>query len=345
MDDQMVPTGVVAGIPPSNASMLQPSLAQNVSAYALPRQDESGVEIWDEARMQYGIRGLLRIREAMQRQQLLSGTSPDMQPIKFLIPPGLPSRRAEQEPSGKTPLRKGYSRAASRQTDDAKRVSGDGPGAMSAKFVPDLGSTQVSSGGAKGQWWQVLPEVQVIIRDSLDLNSPVVCEVRPGHYVQQAGAIEVFVSGQISGLQRMPVLIGLKTGWVTVDATTLGGQRYLQMVARPRWTIVYKSDEERGDVVVRRHASLESDAVAVLMRGTEVEQTGPQQIVSGIVRMPIVFPLAANIAHTGDRHGVDRGGSVGWVTCDASSVGGPEFFRSIGDESIPGPSGLHVTRQ
>mmetsp|Transcript_36793 Transcript_36793/g.84744 ORF Transcript_36793/g.84744 Transcript_36793/m.84744 type:complete len:340 (+) Transcript_36793:75-1094(+) len=307
---------------------------QDLSAFALPRLDEPCEDvcedvcedIWDEAKLQYGIRGMLRVRKFMELHGLLSSNSDPFaqQPIKFLILPGL----CVKDPSNMASPRKSFTSHTRSQNEEPFHGFGvDGLSHGGAKYVPAFGCTQVISGGAKGQWWQVLPQVEVIIRDSLDLNSAVTCEVQPGHYVKQAGTIEVFVSGQANGLQRMPVFIGPKTGWVTVDATAVGGPRYLRMVAKPRWVVIFQSEEGRGDIVVRRHASLDSDIVAMLVKGTELEQTGPQQMVNGVLRLPIIFRSAASI---GNARTVDRNGSsTGWVTCDASSVGGPKFLCSV----------------
>lgn len=173
--------------------------------------------------------------------------------------------------------------------------------------------------------------MDVLIRENFSLLSKELWKAPYGHYLQQGGACEVFVSGQATGLQRMPVQ---PRGWVTVDASAVGGPKYLEMVRAPRWKVVFRSGSSKGDIVVREHLSLDSEEVAVLLCGTVVEQGGPQELLEdGIIRMPIVFadgketnaPAQASKCKTG------------WVTCDASSQGGPKFFEPCPEDPQPPP--------
>lgn len=119
----------------------------------------------------------------------------------------------------------------------------------------------------------------------------------------------------------MPVL---PSGWATVDASAVGGPKYLETVQsqKPMWQVVFSSGSQRGDIVVRAGVSLESDEVSMLIRGALVEQSGPQEMEDGLIRMPIVFaePSAPSKAPRNLR---------GWVTCDATSQGGPRFFAPV----------------
>merc|ERR1712039_1131040 len=122
--------------------------------------------------------------------------------------------------------------------------------------------------------------------------------------------------GQACGLQRMPVQ---PRGWATVDATSVGGPKYLEQVSVPSWRVTFKSGSPKGDIVVRKDKSLDSEEVAVLFYDAKVEQAGPQETLEdGIIRMPVSF-----------NDGSGRGRlKQGWVTCDASAQGGPKFFET-----------------
>jgi len=169
--------------------------------------------------------------------------------------------------------------------------------------------------------------MDVLVRDEISLKSKELFTVPPGHYVQQAGPAEIFVSGQAQGIVRMPVL---SRGWATVDATAVGGPRYLVPVRAATWQVVFTSGDPRGDIVVREHLSLESGEVAMLFNGSVVEQSGPQEVEDGLTRMPIVFaepsPAASSKAPRTRR---------GWVTCDATSQGGPRFFAPVEVDEDP----------
>jgi len=339
-------------------------------------RDEYQPDTWNPAKQQYSVRGLLHIRELMHQKGSLE-KPPEMLHIKFLIMPGLGAAPPEVAPKKHEKKAKATKTQSKRQQKEsaaaaaaaaaeaplasakavaaapaAPAASEDTPDPLplapqnskASRNVPEMGTTQIVPGSAQGQWWRVLPVAQVIVRESLDLTSTVVFTVKPGHYIQQAGNVEIFVSGQASGLQRMPVYVGSnKTGWATVDATAVGGPRYLEKVKSPRWKVIFRGDKDKGDIVVRRHASLDSEAVGVLMKGTEVEQSGPQEIVDGIIRMPVVFRSDDNI-HASIRPDGSGGGlkpsdaelASGWVTCDASAQGGPEFFKSVDSQQSMG---------
>merc|ERR1719230_2565995 len=127
-----------------------------------------------------------------------------------------------------------------------------------------MGKTEVMLGSQKGAWWRNCGEgrLDVLVREQFALTSTELWKVPPGHYVQQGGPCEVFVNGQACGLQRMPVL---PRGWAKVDATAVGGPRYLEPVRSPRWKVIFSSGSNRGDIVVRSDVSLESEEVAVLL--------------------------------------------------------------------------------
>jgi len=285
---------------------------------------------WQLEAQKYGIIGLLNLREAM----LPIAKPPEVAHFKFLICPNfagdIPELDREYDQRDSRDARRSGADNADRK-GKGKGKTKDGKG---GRYVPDMGKTEVMTGSQKGQWWRNCPanKLDVIVREQFSLQSSELWKVPPSHYVQQAGPVEVFVSGPAEGLQRMPVL---PRGWVTVDASAVqfGGPKYLEQVRRPRWKVIFQSGSNKGDIVAREACSLESEEVAVLLCGTIVEQSGPQEInKDGIVRMPIAWP-----EHSGrdpsdpSRPPLRRGG---WVTCDATAQGGPKFFEPCLDEEV-----------
>lgn len=288
----------------------------------------------------YGIRPLLHLRQAM----LPIADSQDMKHLKLLVVgpiAGSPAAAVD----GDAPPEGDYSAEASGDHGGAREVKrraqaserydryerpdrkgGKGgnrvqeKGGKGGRVVPDMGKTEILPGSYKGMWWKNTTEnkLDVIVRELFSLKSAEIWRYPPGHYVQQSGPCEVFVTGAAQGLTRMPVL---PRGWVTVDASTVGGPRYVKQVRRPLWVVVFRSGNEKGDIVVRKEVVLESDEVAVLMHGTTVEQVGPQvKLDDGIVRMEISFRSDPTKNYAATR---------GWVTVDAKSQGGPMFFQPV----------------
>jgi len=289
--------------------------------------EEFDKEKWDEENCKYGIVGLMRVFEAMQPMP----KSEDASRLKLLIGGGATFPAADdsdREPSEKPerPNRnkgkgKGDRKEQQQQQSEAK-----------GHYISDMGKTEVYKGSRAGQWWRNCAEgnLDVIVREHFSLFSTELCKIPPGQYVQQGGPCEVFVSGRAMGLQRMPVL---PRGWATVDATTVGGPKYLQMVRKPLWKIVYRSGSAKGDIVVREQLSLDSPEVAVLTCGARVEQTGAlEKLEDGIVRMPISFKQ--NIAKDPTDGTQPARVNTGWVTCDAVAQGGPKFFEPCSEEEI-----------
>jgi hypothetical protein len=198
----------------------------------------------------------------------------------------------------------------------AKNAAGPTPAA--SRFVPEMGRTEPMSEWQKLQWWQNVTGADVLVREAFSLQSAEVSRIAPNRHVQEAGPVEVFVSGQAKGLMRMPIL---PRGWVTIDASSVGGPVYLQACSAPQWKVIFSSGSSKGDIVVRSEVSLDSDEVNVLLCGHRVNQTGPQEVFhDGIVRMPISWEGGNN----------NRGKQLhGWVTVDATSQGGPKFFELL----------------
>jgi len=288
--------------------------------------DSSTFEPWCQ---KYGLIRLLEFRQAM----LPIEKPPQVVHLKFLIWPsaGGGEERDREEPREDADRIRGFG-ARDEQRDRERKVKGKSKGKGKervytkqgqGRFVQDMGRTEIIADWSRGQWWRNASDehVDVIIREQFSLTSPAISHVPVGHYVQQAGPAEVFVSGQATGLVRMPVQ---PRGWATVDASAVGGPKYLEPVPAALWKVVYWSGSRKGDVFVRAGASLDSEEVAVLLADSCVEQCGPMSILpDGIVRMPIMFTAGDLEASTTSR----QTKKIGWVTCDATSQGGPKFFE------------------
>jgi len=316
--------------PPPPSMMAEPGLSGNAPTheeldFASAAEADFNAWSWEPLTQRYGIIGLLRYREAMLPIPKPTETGH----LKFLICPSpIFDDRLEPEtlPEPRDRQRGGPDRKGKGKGKE-KPVKGGG------RFIQDMGTTQVHPGSQRGQWWRnvAADRLDVIIREQFSLASTEIWKVPAGHYVAQGGPCEVFISGQATGLQRMPVL---PRGWATVDASAVGGPKYLEPVRTPRWKVVFSSGSNKGDIVVRDGVSLESDEVAVLLCGTHVDQCGPQELLEdGIIRMPIVF--AAGVGREPSSASQPPKRRTGWVTCDATSQGGPKFFEPCPEELEP----------
>lgn len=170
-------------------------------------------------------------------------------------------------------------------------------------------------------WWKACGET--VVRKEMSLSSPEVGRVEAEKWVQQRGPAKKLADGLI----RMPVL---PEGWVTADASSVGGPRLLQPASL--WRVVHKSGSSRGEVLVRREAPLDSEEIATLRRGEVVQQIGPQAALCGIVRVRVAVRSTANSPPPAGSDGQDEWDSaepaVGWITLDAREAGGPLFFEA-----------------
>jgi hypothetical protein len=277
--------------------------------------------IWVAGDKRYGKTGLLKCL-----QDMLPIEKPDvMRGLKYLVMPGFSPDDAAEEPRRGETQRSG--------NPDRRKNKGRGKGSNNSKettrFVPEMGKSEPMPGHIKGQWWRNVSDLDVVVREQISLMSSDIWKVPAGHYVQQAGPVEVFISGQATGLQRMPVF---PRGWVTSDATAVNGPRYLQPVGSPRWKVVFKSDSAKADILVRQDVSLESDEIGITFFGSHVYQVAPQETLEdGIIRMKISF-------QNSNESSLDTKWSQGWVTCDATSQGGPKFFEACPEEPEPSKS-------
>lgn len=187
--------------------------------------------------------------------------------------------------------------------------------------------------GKKASWWRVHSSLgeELVVREGLSLMSAELSRMSPGDAVQQAGVARMLWHGRCRGCIRLPVK---PRGWVTADATRAGGPRYLVSSSAPRWRVVYTSSNPNDSgVIVRAEPELDSDEVTAIYLGDIVEQAGPSETRGqGIVRMPV----AAVISYSGRKDGeteaaasTQRQTVSGWVTVDASSAGGPVFFKLV----------------
>jgi len=293
----------------------------------VPRDDE-GEEApdfdpgtWAPAENRFGMNRLLELREAMMPIEKPEA----VKFLKFLFFPGYGLQEGSEDEKERKPDRDRGDRR------ENKKGKGKGKQQQGGRSVPGMGKTELQPGFVKGQWWrnEASNEMAVIVREGFSLMSQEVWKVPHGHYVQQAGPAEVFVSGQAAGLVRMPVC---PSGWVTSDASSVGGPKYLEAARVARWKVSFKSDTPKGDILVRESVSLESDEVGCIRYGSFVTQCGPQATLEdGIIRMPITWADAQPSSSSG---GV-RTMHTGWVTCDASSQDGPKFFIAAPEELEP----------
>jgi len=273
-------------------------------------------DVWEPSSQRYGVYRLCRIRQLML---------PIEQPSETLHLKKLNCPRSVDDSSQFESVVPPDTRGQLRGSAGAPKGKGKGKDKMlrgGGRLVPEMGRTEPMPNWQRGQWWRNVgaQDLDVIIRGDFSLVSPEIGKIAPGHYVQEAGPVEVFVEGQACGLQRMPVQ---PRGWVTVDASAVGGPKYLEPVRAARWKVVFNSGSNKGDIVVRDAVSLESAEVHVLVHGTVVEQGGPQEVLKdGIIRMPINWT-------DGKTHQL----RTGWVTCDARAQGGPIFFEPCSEDN------------
>eukprot|EP00418_Pyrodinium_bahamense_P029600 CAMPEP_0179140658 /NCGR_PEP_ID=MMETSP0796-20121207/67379_1 /TAXON_ID=73915 /ORGANISM="Pyrodinium bahamense, Strain pbaha01" /LENGTH=356 /DNA_ID=CAMNT_0020840247 /DNA_START=1 /DNA_END=1069 /DNA_ORIENTATION=- len=216
------------------------------------------------------------------------------------------------------------------EDDDASYIS---------EGEPPEPSELVSWGkGQRGAWWRVRTSLRedLVIRGGVSLLSAELRRTAPGEMLQQKGTPRVLTSGRAQGCIRMPIQ---PCGWVTADASRVGGPQYLIRAHAPRWRAVYQSPTSSdGDVIVRAGPELDSEAVMSLHCGDVVEQAGPSHVrPDGIVRMPIT----STSTRRGDAREEEESPTVkvsGWVTADASAAGGPVFFKLIPDTAGESPS-------
>mmetsp|Transcript_37938 Transcript_37938/g.80657 ORF Transcript_37938/g.80657 Transcript_37938/m.80657 type:complete len:330 (-) Transcript_37938:52-1041(-) len=192
--------------------------------------------------------------------------------------------------------------------------------------------------GQRGAWWRVRTSLRedLVVRAGISLVSAELRRTAPGEMLQQKGRPRVLTRGRARGCIRMPIQ---PCGWVTADASRIGGPQYLFRAHAPRWRAIYQSPNRngKGDVLVRSGQELDSEAVVSLLCGNIVEQGGPAEVrPDGIIRMRITACIGRGVGD-GDEAGsrADEAGSKvsGWITVDASAAGGPVFFKLIPEDN------------
>lgn len=275
---------------------------------------------WEPAKQEYGILNLLMCRTAMEEELAKPTDVEHLRVIEsrlcsFSVPP--PRREVISD-------------------EDDEGVS---------EGEPYEATEPVSWQGRTGSWWRVQPSLgeDVIVREGVSLTSPELRRVCPGEVLQQAGHARALAGGRAKGCVRLPVR---PSGWVTADATKAGGPKYIVRASVPRWRVVHKEKDEdeiakAGDVIVREESDLASREVDRLVCGDIVEQAGPSlTLFDGIIRMPVTTSvirrneLGDNGDSTPPAPANSRGPqakTLGWVTIDASTAGGPVFFKAVTD--------------
>jgi len=258
------------------------------------------VRLWNPDHKQYGIWHMLRHRD----------TSPGAVQTAGVTCAPVADCQLSRSTKGETKHRK----QSGHGNDISERPGTAAPAGTSVpvpKAACQTSPTEVKDLTAvdseRGQWWRNRGKqsCEVVVRESQLLESMEILRVGSGHYVQQAGP-----TVSVNGIERMPIS---PCGWVTLDATAVGGPRYLDRVRSPLWRVVFGAPG-KGGVVVREGVSLTSDKLAVLVAGAIVEQRGPQVFESGVMRMPVVLQQASPATE-------------GWVTIDATCQGGPRFLE------------------
>lgn len=276
---------------------------------------------WCPDNCEYGLFYLMVIRQGLEPEKLPKPA--EIAHLKFVD-----SRLVNSVPSGRQ--RRGGDAHSDDESDDI------------SEGEPYVESDVAPWPGKRNSWWRVHSALgeELVVREGLSLASAELLRMSPGEAVQQAGAARMFRNGRAKACIRLPVK---PRGWVTADATRAGGPRYLVSASAPRWRVVYSSpNSKEGDAIVRSEPALDSDEVCALFCGDIVEQAGPSETRGqGLVRMPITSAISRrNDAES--EHPAKSGDAsskvYGWVTIDASSAGGPVFFK-------PGPDGDNKNRR
>jgi len=273
---------------------------------------DSGV--WVPEECQYGLLHMLMCRELFAEE--LAKTPPSdrlkAMPQKTVSPLMKPVRK-------ETPVFEELEQAE--DDDDAASYISEGEPAEVSEVV-SWGKSQ------RGAWWRVRGALRedLVIRTGVSLCSAEVRRAAPGEVFQQKGKPRLLTAGKSQGCIRMPIQ---PSGWVTADASRAGGPQYLIRTHAPQWRAIYQSSGNGAgsqDIIVRAEVAFDSEAIGSFSCGDLVEQSGPLVIYNGISRMQVTGPSRAN--GNGDKSRV-----TGWVTADATSGGGPVFFKMIQEDS------------
>lgn len=271
---------------------------------------------WAPERREYGILHMLICRETLQEELDKPAPSNRLKAVDTKQC-GSPILKPSRGYAGKETLPALDFEIEVYEDDDAASYISEGEPLESSEQI-NWGKSQ------RGAWWRVRGNLRedLVIRSGLSLSSAEVHRAAAGEVFQQKGLPRVITAGKSSGCIRMPIQ---PSGWVTADASRVGGPQYLIRTHAPQWRVVYQSPGNGAggkDVIVREGIELDSEAVGNLACGDLVEQAGPViRRPDGITRMQV---NSKTINGTNGGHRVS-----GWVTSDASAAGGPEFFKLI----------------
>lgn len=281
---------------------------------------------WSPENCEYGLFFLMVIRQTMEPEKLPKPA--EIQHLKFVASRDIKVDHHHSE--------RKHRRQQQRHTEE--NGSDDDDSDEISEGEPYEESEPASWPGKKFSWWRVhsLLGEEVVVREGLSIASAELRRLSPGEALQQAGNARCFLSGRAKGCIRLPVK---PRGWVTADATRAGGPRYLVSAIAPRWRVIYSNPKGEGDAIVRGQPALDSEEVSVLYCGDIVEQAGPSEIRGqGIIRMPVTTAISKRSEGDGDsprgNHAANASSKtqiLGWVTIDASSAGGPVFFKPAPD--------------
>lgn len=192
---------------------------------------------WSVEDGKYGRVGFLQSREALLRAgKLLPDPAPNRLKMLYIKRPSESQAGiGKKKKSGKV----------------LRNIEGLGATARSTQ-CGDIGAVwQVKNGDFDSVW----------VRSDIDMRSTILREIKQGTEVTQKGWAEVFVDGDAKGLVRMPIK---PDGWVTVDATELGGPIYLELI-------------EEGPIFDSPKTSKKGDGKGQKGKGKERMQESPSE--------------------------------------------------------------------
>jgi hypothetical protein len=272
---------------------------------------------WNPDNREYGLFYLMVIREGLEPKKLAAPA--EVENLKFMESRLINSHNSSAKP-------RGDNGDADEEADNAVE---EGEPWEESEVAPWPGKTS--------SWWRVHASLgeELVVRSGPSLQSAELFRISPGDAVQQAGTARLLRNGRCRGCIRLPIK---PRGWVTADATRAGGPRYVVSASAPRWRVVYSSpNASEVDAIIRSETALNSEEVQVLHCGDIVEQAGPSELRGqGIVRMPVTALILHRTdgdaeASQGKNSDAASARTLGWVTIDASSAGGPVFFKPAPD--------------
>jgi hypothetical protein len=268
---------------------------------------------WAPTRCEYGLLQLLMCREVLHEDLCKDPPQDRLKALDARLTATPSSHRPRDVPAVARSL--SSFDLEERDDDDAESYISEGE-PMELSEPVAWGKSQ------RGAWWRVRGGLreELVVRTGISLQSAELWRAAPGDVFQQKGTPRVLTSGQAQGCIRMPIQ---PFGWVTADASRAGGPQFLIRTTTPQWRAVYQDVSSGQDIIVRIGIELDSEAIGSFSCGEVVSQAGPSHVVhDGIIRMQVRSALNSKS---------DHGRIHGWVTVDASSAGGPVFFKLLAE--------------